>query len=200
MTQPDREQGKQLGDYVDFEHVSPDAALNAHEERLAYPELSVHDVPSVPFFIFHSNDYGTKKLAEGLIRLEKDRLVLEMERNKQFWQHQSWQRIGGNFSWQNVWGLVNDISQGSSREIVTLEIPLTDIEMLEAKRGLFWGTEWFYRNAFFLKVKKLNMLADVPGAKMGTVRLVVPKAHRKHMLALLSRAMLIRSEIMLRNI
>lgn len=196
--QEENKRGKVLGEYVDFEQSA--SANTELEEQLAYPELAVHDVPSVPFFIFNTNDYGTKKMAEGLIRLEKDRLVLEMERNKQFWQHQSWQRIGGNFSWQNVWGLVNDISQGSSREIVTLGIPLTDIEMLEARRGWFWGTQWYYRNALFLKVKKLNMLTDLPGAKMGTARLVVPKFHRKDLQALVSRAMLIRSEIMLKKL
>lgn len=75
----------------------------------------------------------------------------------------------------------------------TLTIPFTELEDMTLKKG------WF-GSKIMIQAKRLDVLKDFPAQKSGLLTLQIARGQVKNAEALVSRAMLIRSEIMLTNL
>ncbi len=170
--------------------------MNSLEQHLDQPELSVFDVPSVPFFVFHIAQGDYTKKAEGIIRLERQQLVLEYKPHIGSTK-QTLEWVGGMLSY--VFG-GKEYTPKPDATIVQLEIPLTDVEELYWKTGWYFPSEGSFRNALFLRVKRLSLLANMPGSTAGSLLMILPRKHKQAAQALASRAMLIKSELFLKSI
>jgi hypothetical protein len=156
------------------------------QEESDYLSLNTSDIAAVPFMVA---DQGYTKAA-GLVRLEPKHLVIEFEVLKKNLDHvMHW--LGQVFG--------NDEKRNKAN-IFTVEIPLQDLEGITVKRGFYSAKEGIYRNAIFVRTKKLIHLKDLPTSQGGVVRLIVPKEHKKDAAALVSRAMFNRSELLVSNL
>ncbi len=75
-------------------------------------------------------------------------------------------------------------------EMTTLDIPLAELEDITLKRNLF-------ATKITIQVKRLDLLRNFPAQKSGVFHLNIKRNQIKNAEALISRALLIRSEILL---
>lgn len=142
--------------------------------------IGVSDLKSVPFTLV---SWGADQLSytkvDGRLRLESDQLIIE------------WHEI--EMLEAETGEKYDQVGERSSQ----LSIPLVDLESALVRRGALWG---LLGGVLHLEVKRMSLLVDLPGQAGGRVKLKIARRDVNAATELVSRALLIRSELRLSNV
>lgn len=140
--------------------------------------IGASDLSSVPFtYRAWGADQVSYHQVDGRLRLEGDRLVVE------------WHAVLMRYD-QATGEKYDQVGEARGE----LSLSLLELQTLTLRRGILWG---LFGGSLSLEAMRLGALAELPGARAGRITLGLARRDLSAAHALVSRALLMRSELRL---